>query len=340
MKALRKLLYPFSILYGLITFVRNKCYDSGIFKSYDFDIPIISVGNLSVGGTGKTPHIEYLIRMLQTSKKIAVLSRGYQRKTSGFLIAKDGLNAFELGDEPFQYFSKFKDVIVAVDEKRVRGIQQLLKLTSPPDVILLDDAFQHRSVKPGLSIVLTPYDDLFVDDHMLPMGNLREYKSGSKRADIIIVTKCPNYLDSIECQNIKNKIKPTANQELFYSKITYQYNLQGFDNSININELHRYEVLLITGIANPKPLLNFLTQVNAKCTHLAFSDHHNFTSSDIINIKNTFSNLTSEKKIILTTEKDYVRIFASLEKCYFIAIETRIINNENIFIQKIKDYVG
>lgn len=340
MNDLRKLLYPFSILYGLITLIRNKCYDVGILKSNTFEIPIISVGNLNVGGSGKTPHIEYLIRMLQPTKKVAVLSRGYQRKTSGFVIAKKGISVEDIGDEPFQYFSKFDGLIVAVDEKRVRGIKKLLKLPNPPDVILLDDAFQHRSVNPGLSILLTPYADLFVNDFMLPTGNLREFKSGYKRANLIIVTKCPNDIDRQCQQKIVNQINPFSNQEVYFSKTVYQYKLQGFDNKLNVSDLKGFKVLLITGIANPSPLVNFLANQKVMLTHMKFPDHHNFTKSDIDKIKQTYSNLKSEKKLILTTEKDYVRIFASLEKCYFIAIEMFIINNEDTFSQKIKNYVG
>jgi tetraacyldisaccharide 4'-kinase len=340
MKNLRKLLFPFSLVYGFITWIRNKCFDYGILKSYSFEIPIISVGNLNVGGTGKTPQIEYLIRLLQPTKKVAVLSRGYQRKTKGFLLAKVGLNTNDLGDEPYQYFSKFKDIIVAVDEKRVNGIEQLLKLPNPPEVILLDDAFQHRNVKPGLSILLTSFDDLYVDDMVLPAGNLREFKSGYTRADIIIATKCPVDLTRENQKKIKELLNLKNNQQLYFSTITYQNKLQGFNHKLNINDLQNYEVLLITGIANPKPLLSYLNQQEIKFKHIKFPDHHNFSNIEIDNIKREFNLLTSEKKLVLTTEKDYVRIFASLEKCYFIAIETRIINNENIFIQKIKDYVG
>lgn len=340
MNALRKLLFPFSVLYGLVTLIRNRCYDVGIFTSHKFDIPIISVGNLSVGGTGKTPHIEYLIRLLQSSKKVAVLSRGYKRKTKGFILAKKGITVADIGDEPFQYYSKFKDIIVAVDEKRVNGIKQLLKLPNPPDVILLDDAYQHRSVKPGLSIVLTPFNELFIDDFVLPAGNLREFKIGYKRADFIIITKCPEELNDVQQQIIIQKIRPFKHQEVFFSQITYQNKLQGFDNKIDVQDLNNFEVLLITGIANPAPLIEFLEKLNISITHLKYPDHHNFTKNDLDKINKTYSDLTSEKKLILTTEKDYVRIFAALEKCYFIAIESRIINNEDTFSQKIKNYVG
>lgn len=340
MNTLRKLLFPFSVLYRLVTLIRNKCFDIGIFTVHKFDIPIISVGNLSVGGTGKTPHIEYLIRLLQSSKKVAVLSRGYKRQTKGFVLAKNGITVNDIGDEPFQYFSKFKDIIVAVDEKRVNGIKQLLKLPISPDVILLDDAYQHRSVKPGLSILLTSFNELFIDDFILPVGNLRESKMGYKRADIIVITKCPEALDDEQQQTIVKKIKPYINQEIFFSKITYQNKLQGYDSKVNIQDLKNYEVLLITGIANPNPLIQYLKIYNKTLTHLKYPDHHNFTKNDLEKINKTYSDLTSEKKLILTTEKDYVRIFAALEKCYYIAIETRIINNEDTFSKKIKNYVG
>lgn len=340
MKTLRKLLFPFSFIYLVISWIRNKCFDYGILKSHTFEIPIIVVGNLRVGGTGKTPQIEYLIRLLKNTKNVAVLSRGYQRKTSGFLIAKKGLTAVDLGDEPFQYFKNFPEIIVAVDEKRVNGIQQLLKLPNPPAVILLDDAYQHRSVKPGLSILLTPFDDLYVNDYMMPVGNLRELRSGSDRADIIIITKSPeNITDELQ-DEIKISLKLKPYQQLYFSAISYHNVLKGNNKPLTICDLKKYEVLLITGISNPLPLTKFLTAHEITFKHLKYKDHHHFDEKDIIQIKNEFNNITVENKLILTTEKDYVRIFANLENCYFISIETIIVNNDADFSQKILNYVG
>ncbi len=340
MKTLRYFLFPFSILYGIITWLRNKCYDFAVFKSFLFEIPIITVGNLSVGGTGKTPQIEYLIRLLKSHKRVAVLSRGYKRKTSGFLLAKKGHNASDLGDEPFQYFRKFPKIIVAVDENRVRGIQYLIKLINPPEVILLDDAFQHRSVKPGLSILLTAFNDLFVDDFMLPSGNLREYASGANRADIIVVTKSPAIISDENQLKIKNRLNISKNQQIYFSTVSYNEILSGGKEKLTISNLKDYEVILISGIANPNPLLSFLKSQEISFKHLEFSDHHHFTSQEIAQIKVEFNKINAEKKIILTTEKDYVRTFANLENCYFISITISILNNEANFSQKILNYVG
>jgi tetraacyldisaccharide 4'-kinase len=292
-----------------------------------------------VGGTGKTPQIEYLIRLL-SDKKIAILSRGYRRKTRGFVIANSKSTSIEIGDEPFQYFQKYKEIIVAVDEKRVNGIQQLLNLLNPPEIILLDDAFQHRSVKPGLSILLTPFDDLYIDDFVLPAGNLREFQSGYKRADIIIITRSPeNISDEVQFK-INNRLKLFSHQQLYFSGISYNEILKGGKEKLYVSELEKYEVLLITGIANPKPLLAFLEKREINFKHMQFGDHHLFSEQDIVKIKGKFNKITSEKKIILTTEKDYVRIFASLENCYFLSIETIILKNEADFSRKILNYVG
>lgn len=339
MNSLRKLLFPFSIVYGLITWIRNKCYDRGVFKSHQFNIPIISVGNLSVGGTGKTPMIEYLVRLL-SHKKVAILSRGYKRKTTGFLLANDISSTVDIGDEPYQYYQKFKNILVAVDEKRVNGIKNLLKLENPPEVILLDDAFQHRSIKPGLSILLTPFGDLYVDDCVLPAGNLREFKLGAKRADMVVVTKSPLNISEENQQKIENKLSLLPRQQLYFSGIFYQENLHGGKENITFNKLKDYQILLITGIANPNPLLKYLSEKEINYKHFKFPDHHAFSQDEIQEIKNEFDQISTEKKLILTTEKDYVRIFAVLENCYFISIETKIISKEADFSQKIKNYVG
>lgn len=339
MNSLRKLLFPFSIVYGLITWIRNKCYDRGVFKSHQFNILIISVGNLSVGGTGKTPMIEYLVRLL-SHKKVAILSRGYKRKTTGFLLANDISSTVDIGDEPYQYYQKFKNILVAVDEKRVNGIKNLLKLENPPEVILLDDAFQHRSIKPGLSILLTPFGDLYVDDCVLPAGNLREFKLGAKRADMVVVTKSPLNISEENQQKIENKLSLLPRQQLYFSGIFYQENLHGGKENITFNKLKDYQILLITGIANPNPLLKYLSEKEINYKHFKFPDHHAFSQDEIQEIKNEFDQISTEKKLILTTEKDYVRIFAVLENCYFISIETKIISKEADFSQKIKNYVG
>ena len=221
MNLVRKFLFPFAILYGFITSIRNFFFDKGILKSYSFDVPVIAVGNLSVGGTGKTPQIEYLIRLLSSKYKVATLSRGYKRKSEGFVLADAHSNASILGDEPFQFYTKFPNIQVAVDANRKNGIEQLLSQESKPDIILLDDAYQHRKVKAGFYILLTSYGDLYADDFILPTGNLRESRSGAQRANLVIVTKCPENLSLDEQQKIKEKLKLSVSQELYFSFIVF-----------------------------------------------------------------------------------------------------------------------
>lgn len=338
MSFVRKLAFPFSILYGFITSIRNLLFDKDILKSTEFDLPIIAVGNLSVGGTGKTPQIEYLIRLFKGNYKVGVLSRGYKRKTSGFVLADKTSNAQQIGDEPFQYYKKFDDVIVAVDEKRVHGIEQLLQLKTPPKIVLLDDAYQHRKVKAGFYILLTSYNDLYADDFMLPTGNLREKKPGAKRAAVVIVTKCPNNLSEREQQSISKKLKLNANQELFFTRIAYDAVVSDSKREISLEQLKDHEVLLVTGIANPKPLEKFLKSKEISFQHIEFPDHHDFTKPDVDKIKNVFGAMHSEKKLILTTEKDFVRLNDSLQiSC--LKIKTNFINRKNDFDTILKDYV-
>lgn len=331
MKLLRKILYPFSILYGEVTAARNKMYDRRLLKSTSFDIPTIVVGNLSVGGTGKSPQIEYLIRLLQNDYKVAVLSRGYKRQSKGFLIADENASAKSIGDEPMQFYLKFKDVIIAVDADRVHGINQLKALENKPDIILLDDAFQHRKVTAGFNILLTPYDNLYVDDTMLPTGDLREKVSGATRAQVIIVTKCPEKLTENEQFDIANKLNSEMHQTVFFSKIAYAEAVIG-TTEIKVDDLHNYKVLLVTGIAKTKPLCEFLEGKKIDYEHLKFSDHHQFTDGELIKIEKTFAELKSDKKIILTTEKDYVRTFNSTNKnVYYLPIKTTFLDHQKDF---------
>jgi len=301
--------------------------------------PTIVVGNLSVGGTGKTPQIEYLISVLQNDYKIAVLSRGYKRKSKGFLLANESSTAETIGDEPFQFYKKFSNIIVCVDANRSNAIQQLEKLENPPDIILLDDAFQHRKVKGGFNILLTSYNNLYVDDFMLPTGNLREVKSGAKRAQTILVTKCPKNLSVEEQQIIENKLNPNLKQQVFFTTINYDNTLKG-DSAIELEDLKEEEIVLITGIANPKPLTAYLKSQDIKFKHLKYPDHYHFKEKDIIEIKDAYNLLRSNKKIILTTEKDYVRIFGRLKNVHYISIKTRFINHQIDFDNRIKNYVG
>ncbi|SNR52936.1 lipid-A-disaccharide kinase [Lutibacter agarilyticus] len=338
-KVIRKILVPFSLLYGLITTIRNFLYTNNVLKSTKFKTPTIVVGNLSVGGTGKTPQIEYLIRLLQNHYKIAVLSRGYKRKSKGFVLADEFATAETIGDEPFQFYKKFKNVIVCVDANRTNGIQQLEKLKTPPDIILLDDAFQHRKVQGGFNILLTSYNNLYVDDFMLPTGNLRETKFGANRAQAIIVTKCPETLSVEVQQTISKKLKPASNQPVFFTTITYDETLKG-SAELALQDLINTEILLITGIANPVPLINYLRKKEVKFKQLNYPDHYHFKDKDINEIQQSFNAIQSKNKIVLTTEKDYVRIFDRLKNVYYISIKTTFITNKNSFDTIVNNYVG
>jgi tetraacyldisaccharide 4'-kinase len=330
MSGLRKILLPFSILYDGITSLRNTLFDIGILRSTRFELPVIVVGNLSVGGTGKTPHIEYLIQLLKNSTKIAVLSRGYKRKSKGFVIAAKDVTVQELGDEPFQYFLKFKEMAVAVDEDRVHGINSLLKMETRPEIILLDDAFQHRKVHASFNILLTAYGDLYVDDFLLPAGNLRESSRGAKRAEIIVVTKCPDELLTFEKQKIREKLKLKAYQKLFFSKVSYANEVINENDSISLNLLKNYSVILITGIAKPKPMVDFLNSKKINFRHLKYADHHNFSELDIQQITKEFESISVEKKIILTTEKDYARLKNRLT-IFYLEIKVSLFDREHDF---------
>jgi len=332
---LRKILFPFSILYGMITSVRNLFYSIGVFKSYSFGIPIIAVGNLSVGGTGKTPQIEYLINLLSNNYLVVTLSRGYKRKSKGFILADNNSSALVLGDEPFQYFQKFNNIQVAVDEDRKHGIQQLLSQVQKPEIVLLDDAFQHRKVKAGFYILLTTFGDLYVNDSILPAGNLRESRGGAKRANIVIVTKCPENL-SFEAQNqIKSKLKMHDGQQLFFSFIRYDDFVYAENKRIEVEKIRKECKLILAGIAKPKPFFDFLKGENDEV--LAFPDHHQFSDKDIEIIKNK-----SVNKLVITTEKDYVRLKGLIceEKLYYLPIKSEFISKQENFDKSIKDYVG
>lgn len=288
-----KLLYPFSVVYGLIVFIRNKLFDFGLFKQKSFSIPIISVGNLSLGGTGKTPHIEFIIEKYNNSKKIAVVSRGYGRKTKGFRYVETTDNTMKSGDEPLQIKNKFNDIIVAVCENRVYAIEKILKEFPQTDLILLDDAFQHRYVKRDLNILLTSYQKPFWKDCVLPCGTLREFNTGFKRADMIIITKCPKVKNLKIPQNIL--IKP-----LFFSEIF-------FESPILVSGAFSKKVIVITGIANDKHFIEYLKNEDYEIIHhFKFSDHHNFNATEIENINLEINK--SPSLMILTTEKDYMRL--------------------------------
>ena len=332
MMLLRKILFPIVPIYYLITSFRNKLYDLNILKAKSFDIPIICVGNLSVGGTGKSPMIEYLFRLLQKEHRVAVLSRGYKRKTAGFILADDGVKVEDIGDEPYQFKSKFSDILVAVDTNRQHGIEQLMSLKNSPDIILLDDGYQHRKVRAGLNILLTPLSKLYVDDFLLPTGELRESKSGAKRADIVIVTKCPDGLKEEEKINIEKKLNLKGDQKLYYSTISYDESIYNNESSRLLEECKGQKFSLVTGIANSKPLVDYLTSKGLNFEHLNYKDHYNFLAKDIEKFR--------KWNLILTTEKDYMRLKDKVEasKLFYLPIRAEI-SNENEFNELIKQFV-
>jgi len=308
LKSFRILLLPFSIFYWVVIWVRNKLYDTGFFRSVSFNLPIINVGNLSVGGTGKSPMIEYITRMLHPGKKIGILSRGYKRKTKGYTLANELSTALEIGDEPLQFYKKFPGVAVAVGEERIVAIPQLLHDNPATEVILLDDAFQHRAIKAGLNILLTDCQNLFTRDFYLPAGDLRDLKSSHKRADIIVVTKCPFNLSQSAKESIIKEIKPLPHQQIFFTTIEFglPYHIKSYDLHKIIKE--QTEVLLVTGIANPESLKNFLDEQADFYNMMNYRDHHIFTIDDWKDIGKRFAAMESKEKIILTTEKDAMRL--------------------------------
>ena len=303
-------LLPFSWIYGSIVRFRNWLFDIGLKKSKSFSIPIISVGNITVGGSGKTPHVEYLIRLLHDKAKIAVLSRGYKRKSHGYILANESTTMPEIGDEPFQMHEKFSDIYVAVDAKRARGIENLQndEASKDVDVVLLDDAFQHRYVKPGINILLVDYHRLIIYDKMLPAGRLREPLSGKNRADIVIITKCPKDLKPMEFRVLTKAMDLYPFQKLYFTSIDYDTPKGVFEEKqIELNKLQDYHVLLLTGIASPKQMEHDLKPMTKDITNLSFGDHHSFKGKDIDRINDTFESMP-EPRIIITTEKDAVRL--------------------------------
>lgn len=331
-RLLRLLLLPLSALYALATGLRNLLYDRGLLKSEVFPVPLILVGNLSVGGTGKTPHVEYLIRLLQDRYRVATLSRGYGRQTTGYLIAGRGTTARLIGDEPMQYFSKYPQITVCVCEDRRKGISLLLEQSPKPNMIIMDDGFQHRKVNPGLKILLTAFNHLFCDDWVMPTGDLREPVGGYKRANIIIVTGTPEKITISDKESISRKINPATHQHLFFSSLSYGAPKHFFsDKELSTGALSGRNILLFTGIADASALLAHLKNLSAIVNHLKFSDHHYFTERELKNII-----AKANDSVIITTEKDYHRLMAGPGRelfrdgeCYFIPITIRLDREED-----------
>ncbi|QQS49697.1 MAG: tetraacyldisaccharide 4'-kinase [Bacteroidota bacterium] len=310
---MRWLLIPFTPLYGLVVRIRHKLFDWKILKSVRFEVATICVGNITVGGTGKTPHIEYLVDLLHKSLPIAVLSRGYGRRTKGFVLAGKKSTPISIGDESYQIFRKYNNILVAVCEKRVKGIKNLLETNRKIKVILLDDAFQHRYVDAGLNIVLIDYNRPVFKDIMLPAGNLRDSRNQLKRADIVLVTKVPDTFSPLEKRLWMNELKLFPYQKLFFTSLVYKNAIPLFKETsekLSVEKIKKENgiVLLVTGIANPTPLKNYLESNEITFQHLEFADHHLFNESDLERIRIQFDLIPGRKKIILTTEKDAVRL--------------------------------
>ncbi len=311
MKWLRNLGWPLSVLYGWIVYLRNKGYDWGWFSSKSYEVPILCVGNLSVGGSGKTPMVEWLLRRLLPGRRVAVLSRGYRRKSSGFRIATPSSTAAEIGDEPLQIARNFPGAIVAVDANRQRGIEALVSLESP-DLILLDDGFQHRKVRPAASILLTAYDELYSEERYLPAGNLRDHRSQARRAALIVVTKCPAGISQHQKEEIRKKLDPAPGQQLAFASLCYGDPRDEQGQSLPPEALLEQPLTLVTGIARPQPLLEYLEMMGVQFDHIAFGDHHRFTEKEL--------RMLRQRKPLLTTEKDAARLEGRLESFWVLPV--------------------
>jgi len=345
LKSFRIFFLPFAIIYWVIIWLRNFFYDKNILKSSSFGLPVICVGNLSMGGTGKSPMVEFLVSHLKDRFKLATLSRGYKRKTSGYALANENSTALDVGDEPMLFHLKFPDVPVAVGEERLVAIPQLLHDKPKTELIILDDAFQHRAIIAGLNILLTDFNNLFTRDFYLPTGDLRDLKSSYKRADIIVITKCRPEMTIDEADKIRKEIRPLVHQQIFFS--TIQYGQPYHITRLSPYELNlKTEVLLVTGIANPQPLKKLLEEKSHTYYMMSFSDHYIFSIDDLKDIKKRFERIEVAKKIILTTEKDAMRLMkfrTELEELpvYVIAIRhCFLFGGEEKFIETVAGFVS
>ena len=347
---INKWLLPFSWIYGLVVWFRNQLFDIGILKSKDYKIPVIAVGNITVGGAGKTPHVEYLIRLLKDKVKVAVLSRGYKRKSKGFVLADMNSTVEEIGDEPYQMKKKFPDIDIAVDKNRQEGIELLTNNTTAKDidVIILDDAYQHRYVKPGINILLVDYHRLLLYDKLLPAGRLREPKESTVRADMVIITKCPTELKPMDYRVITRAMNLYPYQTLLFSTLKYGKLIPVYSgDEQTLDSLNKeVNVLLLTGIASPKQMVIDLKPYAKEIVPLTFRDHHQFSHKDIVKINEKYSSMPSPK-IIVTTEKDMTRLINKdgfseevKQNMFMLPIEIEIqLGQEEIFNQKIISYV-
>ena len=342
---MRKILLSISLIYHIVLKIRHKLFDWEILKAQQFDFPIICIGNLCLGGTGKTPMTEYLINKLKGRKRVATLSRGYGRKTKGFVLANASANCETIGDEPFQYFRKFNDIQVAVDEDRTEGVQNLISQSNAPEVILLDDAFQHRQIQAGLNILLTDYNCPYTEDYLLPTGTLRDIRSAAKRADIIVVTKSPEKLSDKEFENLKVRLKPNESQKIFSSYMVYGEFIPLNEAAKTINPNNADCAFALCGIAKPEPFVEEIKSRFGEVKELVFGDHHDFSASDMEKIAKAFETFGNRKAIIVTTEKDASRLMKNSYLCQFnnlpifaLPIEVRF-HQEDAFDSEIDTYV-
>ncbi len=347
-----KLLYPFSLLYGLIIWIRNLLFDYKLIQSTEFPIPIISVGNITVGGTGKTPHIEHMVELLKDEFRVATLSRGYKRKTRQFILADPDSKVRDIGDEPVQIKQKYPDIHVAVDRKRVNGVRKLMDQIPDLDVILLDDAFQHRHIKPGMSILLIDFNRPMSEDCLLPAGRLREQSYERRRSNIILITKCPDRLKPIERRIIVKDLKLYPFQHLFFTKLVYGKPIPLFNDttkpmSLSDMKAAKPHILMVTGIAGPRLYKKHLRSISTNISELTYPDHHAFSNKDLAAILQSYKHMEGDEKFIFTTEKDATRLrnFSTIEasireRMFYVPVGIEILNEEGkTFNNHIQNYV-
>ena len=343
MKLIKIILLPIAWIYALVVWIRHRMFDAGKLRSRKFAIPTICVGNITVGGTGKTPFVEYLIRLLQPGHKLAVVSRGYKRKSKGMQVSGENATAEILGDEPYQIFKKYPDTLVVAEANRCKAIDYIEENHKSINAIILDDAFQHRYVDAGLNILLIDYNRPIKDDYLLPVGNLRDIKSAQKRANIIVMTKCPKDLKPIDFNNLTKDVKPLPYQSLFFATLDYDtpyHCLTGEKVELNKEQ----SLVLFTGIAKPQPLEEYLRAQVKEIRTLSFADHHNYKKADNDRIRGEYLKLASENRWIITTEKDAAKLSAFSdnikERLIIIPVKVKILNEgESVLSKKITDYV-
>ncbi len=339
MKKFKILLYPISLIYGITVGIRNILFDIGILNSRIYKIPTIGVGNLSIGGTGKSILVDYLINLFKSNYNITTLSRGYNRDTKGFVQADSKSTAYEIGDEPFQFYSKHPEINVVVCEDRRKGMNIILKKLPQTELCIWDDIYQHRFVKPGLMILTTTYDKPYTKDKILPLGKLRESISSSKRADVILINKCPVNISNLEREKFTNSLNLFEHQKVYYSSLTYSEEIKSKSISLDINHLKEKDFVLVTGIADSSYLVKFLKDRNLVFSHLKYKDHYNYSKSSIDKIKRI-----SEGKYILTTEKDFGKLKLKIDSdnLFYIEVSLKFLNdnNELDFDNLIEKYVN